>query len=123
MKPGPQGECPTCQPAARTITIAVLDRLDEQIEALIADGKYFKPRLEQLEDLPADVVRELESGARCRCATRAGERANGAGEVQRTVEELAQRRATCRRRSSAFSSCVTTASRSPSGYDAARHAR
>jgi chromosome segregation ATPase len=41
----------------------VLDRLDEQIEALVADGKYFKSRLEQLEEMPEEV-RELDERRR-----------------------------------------------------------
>jgi len=72
---GEQGVCPTCQRPLLDHYRQVLDVLDNQIEAISADGMYFKSRLEQLETMP-DHVAELDDdrrrlqtgapGARCR---------------------------------------------------------
>ena len=60
---GEDGECPTCERPLHGNYRTVLDDFDEKMESLIADGKYFTSRIEQLVDMPADV-RELDERRR-----------------------------------------------------------
>ena len=60
---GEDGECPTCERPLHDHYRTVLDHLDEQMDNLVADGKYFTSRIEQLEDMPVEV-RELDERRR-----------------------------------------------------------
>ena len=60
---GEEGICPTCQRPLGSHYRTVLDLVDSQIETVEVDGKYFKSRMEQLADMPAEV-KELEERRR-----------------------------------------------------------
>jgi DNA repair protein SbcC/Rad50 len=51
---GEDGVCPTCQRALGDHFRAVHDNLDEQLETITVDGRYFTTRLEQLERMEAE---------------------------------------------------------------------
>ena len=53
---GEQGTCPTCQRPLLDHYRQVLDLLDTQLETVQTDGNYFRSRLDQLEEMPADVA-------------------------------------------------------------------
>jgi exonuclease SbcC len=59
VKAGPEGDCPICTRPLREGYEKVLGLLDRQIEEVIANGNYFKQRIEQLQEEPAEVE-ELE---------------------------------------------------------------
>lgn len=89
VQAGEDGACPTCERPLHDHYRNVLDHLDEQIDALVTDGKYYKGRLEQLEEdaagsagarrEPTRRVRRREQagtpareGAACRTGARTG---------------------------------------------------
>ncbi len=53
---GEEGKCPTCSRPLGDHYHSVMDFLETQIEAISADGLYFRQRLEQLEGMPEDIV-------------------------------------------------------------------
>jgi len=52
---GEDGTCPTCARPLGDHFRSVLDLFDSQIEEITANGKYFRSRMEQLGEVPADV--------------------------------------------------------------------
>jgi exonuclease SbcC len=56
---GEDGVCPTCQRVLGEHFRSVHDSLDEQLETITVDGRYFTTRLEQLERMDAEF-KELE---------------------------------------------------------------
>lgn len=53
---GESGNCPTCTRPLGEHFRAVLDVIERQLEAVEADGTYFRQRLEQLAEMPADIA-------------------------------------------------------------------
>ena len=60
---GAEGTCPTCARPLGDSYRAVLDQLDAQLEQVELDGKYFRSRVEQLQDEP-DALRQLDQQKR-----------------------------------------------------------
>ena len=56
---GEEGACPTCTRKLGEHFRDVLDVIERQMEAVEADGSYFRSRLDQLEAMPADVLRSI----------------------------------------------------------------
>src|SRR6185312_15761063 len=56
---GEDGACPTCARPLKGTIRAVLELLDSQLETVLVDGNYYKGRMEQLLEMPADL-RELD---------------------------------------------------------------
>jgi len=52
---GEKGICPICARPLESHFRTVLDTLDDQINAITQNGKYFSSRIEQLEAMPADL--------------------------------------------------------------------
>jgi exonuclease SbcC len=52
---GEQGVCPICARPLETHFRTVLDTLDEQIESIKFNGKYFRSRIDQLEAMPPEL--------------------------------------------------------------------
>jgi exonuclease SbcC len=53
---GPDGHCPTCARPLGGEFENVVGVLDRQLEDIVSNGNYFKRRIEQLKDEPADLV-------------------------------------------------------------------
>src|SRR5204863_261330 len=53
---GPEGTCPTCRRPLGAEYAEVLGVLDRQMQAIVDDGKYFRQRLEQLAQPPAELA-------------------------------------------------------------------
>ncbi len=53
---GEEGACPTCSRPLGDHYHRVMEFLETQLEAVSADGLYFRQRLEQLEEMPEDIV-------------------------------------------------------------------
>jgi exonuclease SbcC len=53
---GENGICPTCQRPLDTHFRTVLDSLNERMDALLVDGRYFKARIAELNSRPAALV-------------------------------------------------------------------
>ncbi|HEU4721186.1 MAG TPA: SMC family ATPase [Gemmatimonadaceae bacterium] len=121
VKAGEDGECPTCERPLHDHYRTVLDRLDEQIEALVADGKYFKSRLEQLEEMPVEV-RELDERRRA-AFDDVSKLERRLAKVQLAVQELAQVTRDLHAKDVRFQQVRREREEIPSGYDAVRHAQ
>ncbi|HEX8942980.1 MAG TPA: SMC family ATPase [Gemmatimonadaceae bacterium] len=84
---GENGTCPICARPLQTHFRTVLEFLDNQIEAITIDGKYFRARIEQLEAMPPEVKdfdeqrRQLFDGV--------GKLERRLAKVQAAVQELA----------------------------------
>jgi exonuclease SbcC len=52
---GEDGICPTCSRPLGTHFRSFLETLDEQMQDITVDGRYYRGRIEQLRQLPADV--------------------------------------------------------------------
>jgi exonuclease SbcC len=76
---GEGGICPICARPLGTHFRSVLDVLDNQIETITVDGKYFRARIEQLATMPADIA---SLGERRR------ELMETAGKLERRVAEI-----------------------------------
>ena len=103
---GPDGPCPTCTRPLGASYQAVIDDLDEKLDAVRVDGGYFKSRLEQLEAMPEEVAALERRLAKCQSA------AQELVQVAREIEVKTARHAAVQRDLAAI----------PAGYDAARHA-
>jgi exonuclease SbcC len=55
LKAGPQGNCPTCTRPLGAEYDNVLGLLDRQIEEVVSNGNYYKQRIDQLQNEPAEL--------------------------------------------------------------------
>jgi DNA repair protein SbcC/Rad50 len=117
---GEDGTCPTCERPLHDHYRTVLDHLDEQLDALVADGRYFKSRLEQLEEMPAEI-RELDERRRA-VFEEVGKLERRLAKVQLAVQELAQLGRDLQAKEERFEQVRHDREAIPAGYDAVRHA-
>lgn len=116
---GEQGVCPTCQRPLLDHYRQVLEAIDTQLEAVSADGTYFRSRLEQLETMPDEVAEldderrrvQQEVGALERRLARTQVAAQQLQQVSREIAAKEQRHATL----------VQDLAAIPAGYDRTRH--
>ena len=117
---GEDGECPTCERPLHDHYRSVLDHFDEQMANLVADGKYFNSRIEQLEEMPAEV-RELDERRRS-TFEEVGKLERRLAKVQLAVQELTGLTRDLQAREQRFAQVNADRESIPGGYDAARHA-
>ena len=117
---GEDGTCPTCERPLHDHYRSVLDHFDEQMDNLIADGKYFNSRIEQLEEMPAEV-RELDERRRGTFED-VGKLERRLAKVQLAVQELTGLSRDLQTREQRFEQVRRDREAIPAGYDAARHA-
>ena len=117
---GEDGECPICERTLHDHYRTVLDHLDEQLDALVADGKYYKSRLEQLEEMPAEI-RELDERRRATFED-VGKLERRLAKVQLAVQELGQLARDLAVKEQRYTQVRHDREQIPGGYDAARHA-
>ena len=116
---GEDGQCPTCERPLHDHYRTVLDHLDEQLEALVADGRYFKARLEQLEEMPAEI-RELDDRRRT-TFEEVGRLERRLAKVQLAVQELGQLARELQAKEQRFAQLRHDREAIPGGYDVERH--
>ena len=116
---GEEGACPTCaRPLAGSLR-PVLELLDAQLETVRVDGQYFKSRLDQLMEMPAEV-RDLDERRRALFGeVSALERKRM--RVQLAVQELAQLGGEIGAKDERDAQLTRELAAIPAGYDAARH--
>ena len=117
---GEDGSCPVCERPLHDHYRSVLDHFDEQLETLIADGKYFTSRIEQLEEMPVEL-RELDN-ARRETAEEVTRLDRRLGKVQLAVQELAGATRDLQAREQQLAQVRTEREAIPAGYDPVRHA-
>ena len=116
---GENGMCPTCSRPLGGHFRTVLDLLDGQIETVRVDGKYFKDRLEQLEEMPPDIKALDET--RRGIFIEVGNLERRLAKVQHAVHELGQLTRELAIKDQRLSSLHGDLSVVPGGYDRARH--
>jgi exonuclease SbcC len=117
---GEDGQCPICERTLNDHYRTVLDHLDEQLDALVADGKYYKSRLEQLEEMPLEI-RELDERRRG-TFEEVGKLERRLAKVQLAVQELGQLARDLMAKEQRFEQVKHDRQQIPGGYDAVRHA-
>ncbi len=117
---GEDGECPTCERPLHDHYRSVLDHFDEQMANLVADGKYFNARIEQLEEMPAEV-RELDERRRGSFED-VGKFERRLAKVQLAVQELTGLSRDLQAREQRLAQVHADRESIPGGYDAVRHA-
>jgi exonuclease SbcC len=83
VKAGPKGDCPTCNRPLGAEYQKVLELLDRQLEEVKSNGNYYKQRIEQLQQEPADLD-EIER----RRVTLEGELSGATAELGRLEAQL-----------------------------------
>jgi exonuclease SbcC len=116
---GDEGACPTCARPLGDHYRQVIDLLENQLETVVADGSYYRSRLDQLEDMPADVLaldedrRKLEQ--EIDMLVRRLERVRiGVRDLEKVGRELASKQ-------SRYEVLAKDLAAIPGGYDMARH--
>lgn len=117
---GEDGQCPICERTLHDHYRTVLDHMEEQLDALVADGRYFKSRLEQLDQMPAEI-REMDERRRA-TFDEVSKLERRLTKVQLAVQELAQLTRELQAREQRFEQVRADREAIPGGYDAARHA-
>ncbi|MEO7713032.1 MAG: SMC family ATPase [Gemmatimonadaceae bacterium] len=117
---GEDGECPICERTLNDHYRTVLDHLDGQLDALVADGKYYKSRLEQLEEMPLEI-RELDERRRD-TFEEVGKLERRLAKVQLAVQELGQLSRELTAKEQRYHQVRHDREQIPVGYDATRHA-
>lgn len=117
---GEDGECPTCTRVLGESFRTVLDALDEQLETITVDGRYYTTRLEQLEQMPHDVRQRDER--RRELQTEVGTLERQLARVQGAVQELAQLTRDLGGKEQRHEQLGRELAAIPTGYDGERHA-
>ncbi len=117
---GEDGACPTCARPLKGTMRMVLELLDGQLETVLVDGNYYKGRMEQLLEMPADLRELDESRHVVADDVKALERR--VFKVQHAVQELAQLGGEIAAKGDRIASLASELETIPSGYDGARHA-
>ena len=116
---GEEGTCPTCaRPLAGSLR-PVLDLLDAQLETVRVDGQYYKNRVDQLMEMPAEV-KELDERRRAVFAE-VGALERKLMKVQLAVQELAQLGGDLSAKEEREAQLARELDAIPAGYDAVRH--
>ncbi|MEO6446084.1 MAG: SMC family ATPase [Gemmatimonadaceae bacterium] len=116
---GEDGVCPTCTRVLGGSFRAVLDGLDEQLETIRVDGRYYTTRLEQLEGMPPEV-KQLDERRR-ELQLEVGTLERQLARVQGAVQELSQLARELATKEQRLEQVRRDLQAIPVGYDAARH--
>ena len=116
---GPDGPCPTCTRPLGQNYQTVIDLLDEQLDTVQVDGRYYKDRLEQLEAMPEEV-KALDERRRALTAE-VGALERKLTKVQLAAKELVQLGEELAGRERRLARVQKELLGIPAGYDAARH--
>jgi len=116
---GEDGACPTCARPLKGTMRTVLELLDGQLETVLVDGNYYKGRMEQLLEMPADL-RELDERRRVVADDVKGLERR-LFKVQHAVQELAQLGGEIAAKSDRVAALRSDLETIPAGYDPVRH--
>lgn len=117
---GPEGPCPTCTRPLGDSYTTVLQDLDDRVETVEVDGRYYKNRLDQLAEMPPGV-RELEDFRRVAAQESAALERKFA-KCQAGVLELVQVTADVTAKEEQLRTVLTDLASIQPGYDPALHA-
>jgi exonuclease SbcC len=117
---GEGGICPICARPLGTHFRSVLDVLDNQIETITVDGKYFRGRIEQLTATPLEVT-ALDQRRR-ESVEAAGKLERRIAEIHAGLRELATIHADLRTKDERHAAVTRELATVAVNYDATRHA-
>lgn len=117
---GEDGICPTCQRVLGDHYRTVFDGLEEQLETIAVDGKYFATRVEQLEAMKA-AFRSMEDERRA-MAQEVSELERTLARVQAASQDLALVGRELSAKEQRHDQVMRELREIPAGFDAARHA-
>jgi exonuclease SbcC len=117
---GEDGSCPTCERPLHDHYRSVLDHFDELLDNYVSDGKYFTSRIEQLEEMPAEV-RELDERRRSTFDD-VSKLERRLAKVQLAVQELSQLTRELQTKEQRFEQVRRDREAIAGVYDANRHA-
>ena len=116
---GEDGACPTCTRPLGDHYKGVLDDLDAKLDTLSVDGKYYKNRLEQLEETAA-ALKQLEDARRL-LAEELAKLDRRCAKIQAAVQELGQLTRELEAKHQRHEQLRRELASIPSGYDKTRH--
>jgi exonuclease SbcC len=116
---GPDGECPVCKRPLGSVYQEVLNTLDRQREEIEVQGKFFRRRVEQLQDPPPELmaaeerlrVQRAKTEAAVQVVARCEDRVREHEQLTRETETLTSRRDQLARKIADL----------PDAYDSERH--
>ncbi|HEX6251700.1 MAG TPA: SMC family ATPase [Gemmatimonadaceae bacterium] len=117
---GAEGVCPTCSRVLGESFDRVRGHIEEQIEAVTVDGKYFRSRVEQLEETPEEV-KQLEERRRAIMQEAAGLERTLA-RIQSAVQETAAVSRELTIKEQRHAQLLQEIAALPGGFDRERHA-
>jgi len=117
---GADGPCPTCTRPLGANYQTVLDDLDEKLDMVQVDGRYYKDRMEQLGQ-PPEEVKALDERRRA-LAAEAAALERRLAKCQAAAQELAQLLRDLELKARRHAAVERELAAIPAGYDAARHA-
>jgi exonuclease SbcC len=120
VKAGPEGNCPTCARPLGAGYEKLLGLLDRQIEEVVSNGNFYKQRIEQLQEEPAEVV-ELER-RRTEMEGHLSEATGELGRLDARAQEGARLETERRTLAARIGELETVVAGSDGTYDEARHA-
>ena len=118
---GEDSPCPTCTRPLGASYRSVLELVDSQLETVQVDGKYYRSRIEQLEEMPAEV-KELDERRRS-MFDGVGKLERRLAKVQLAVQELAQLQRDVAQKEQRHAQIQRDLAAIPTGYDAVEHAK
>ncbi|HJU73288.1 MAG TPA: SMC family ATPase [Gemmatimonadaceae bacterium] len=116
---GEEGACPICTRPLGASFRDVLDQLEEQMETIKVDGRYYSDRLDQLGEMPADIRTLDEKRNAQRLVVQGLERQ--LARVQSAVAERQQLVREIHLKEQQHASVLAELASVPTGYDPARH--
>jgi exonuclease SbcC len=116
---GEEGACPTCTRPLGASFRDVLEQLEEQLETITVDGKYYRDRVDQLGEMPADIRALDEKRNALRNAVHSMERQ--LARVQSAVAERQQIVREIHLKEQQHANVLAELASVPTGYDPARH--
>lgn len=116
---GEDGKCPTCTRVLGENLRSVLEQIDEQMDTVTVDGRWYATRLTQLEPVPAEIQRLEEQRRELQKEER--EQEARLARVRGEVQELSQLQRELALKEQRYAQMVQELAAIPLGYDAARH--
>jgi exonuclease SbcC len=116
---GPEGICPTCGRPLGGQFEATIDRLEDEWDTLVQDGKWLKHRLDQLRSKPEEL--ESAEAARAEAQKLVEDRTRKVARCEQAIQELETLRAEQRRRTEQLDRLRAELAALPAEYDAERH--
>ncbi len=119
VEAGPEGMCPVCKRPLGAVYTQMVETLDRQLEEVEVRGKFFKRRLEQLEQSPDEVDAAVQRVAEL--GKRVEEGVQAVAHCEDRVKDAATHQADAERLRTRGEELDAAIAKLPDSYDSARH--